>query len=202
MLLKIIKNKRAILILQKPKMHKARSMRIQLITILNTASALEPQRRNAIRLTRIQLMQQTRRSRINRPHNMQQQTTSHIPRKKRQNHRFLRIHLQTNLNRQSRSTPTNGITNTKYKKTASLKTCLNPTYRHKNPTYPKHNQSSKRIKNQKTYSRSYTIIKQSKNSNNQPAQTRLQHKPSHYFFIISFLWLTSDILSVFISMPP
>jgi hypothetical protein len=50
-------------------------------------------------------MQKTSRTRIHQPNNMQQQAPSHMPGKKRQNNTLLAIQLQTNLNRQIRSTP-------------------------------------------------------------------------------------------------
>ncbi len=109
LLLKETKQERRILVLQKPETDPTRKQRIQHITTLSAALTPKPQRRHAIRLRHVQLMQQTRRTRINHPNNMQQQTTSHITRKKRQNRTFLCIHLQTNLNRQLHSTPIYGI---------------------------------------------------------------------------------------------
>jgi hypothetical protein len=54
-------------------------------------------------------MQQTRRSRINLTNEMQQQAPSNMTCKKWQSHRLLGVHLQGEFNRQSCSTPTNGI---------------------------------------------------------------------------------------------
>jgi hypothetical protein len=99
--LKETKQKRRIFVLQKPETDSARKQRVQNVTIINMATAPKSQRRHAIRLRNVQLVQQSRRSRINLPDEMQQQTPSHMTSKKRHNNRLLSIHLQTNLNRQS-----------------------------------------------------------------------------------------------------
>jgi hypothetical protein len=124
------KRARRILVFQKPETDTARKLRIQNIPLLTSSPALKPQRRHAVRLRYVQLMQQPRSRRINLPNHVQEQVPGYVTRKKGQNHARLGIQLQISLYGQTPPTQHTGIRSYNHKKPTlhrhTRRACLNP----------------------------------------------------------------------------